>query len=82
MPVEIEQLKQVLCKLKIEHRNNKITLTEKGEQATLNEILLTNIHNDYISLKADDSNFQIFAKGFASKQCDYIVLSEHNGVVK
>lgn len=82
MPVEIEHLNRILKKLKLKHKNNTIILTEKGKQAILKEIHLTDIHNDYLSLKADDSNFQIFAKGFASKQCDYIVLSEHNGVVK
>lgn len=78
MPPEITALREILSKLKFNHKNNQVLLEEKGEQATLKKVFLSNVSNDYLTLKPDAAQIKIFAKGCGNRQCDYIVLSEYN----
>ena len=78
MSPEIEKLKEIIHKLIEKHDGDKIKLREKDKNATLTDVSLSDISGHSLLLKADKAKIQTFAKGYANKQCDYIIMSEYN----
>ena len=78
-PIEIFHLDTVLKNLKEKYISGEIILSENRDNATLTTVIVQNLSQEYLALKPDRSGFQIFKSGYASKQCDYILLTEFEG---
>ena len=75
-PKEISLLDSILKKGKLHYNPDCIILSEPDPSAKLKTVNVNGLSSDFIALKPDDCNYDFFQRGYANKQCDYILLSE------
>lgn len=76
-PQEISSLKKILLEnIKEYYSSGSITLHEIKKGATLHNVFVAGLTPSFFALKPDKAKINFFARGYGSKQCDYILLSE------
>ena len=77
-PAEIVYLNTILKNIKVRYDTlGTISLSERGSEATLTNVIINGLSSNFFALKPDKSKVNFFSHGYAGRQCDYILLSEY-----